>query len=95
MEMDYTQLAQDIIKKVGGDENISLVQHCMTRLRFNVKNINDADQEALKLLKGVLGVQYKGGQLQVVLGKNLIPTFDEVAVAGRRSAPRFCSGRQR
>lgn len=78
MEMDYTQLAQDIIKRVGGNENISLVQHCMTRLRFNVENINGADQEALKLLKGVLGVQYKGGQLQVVLGKNLIPTFDEV-----------------
>jgi len=87
MAIDYSQFAQDIIERVGGDENISLVQHCMTRLRFNVKDIKKADQEALKQLKNVLGVQYKGGQLQVILGKNLIPTYDEVVrITGKAGA---------
>ena len=59
----------------------------MTRLRFNVKDINKADQNALKQLQNVLGVQYKGGQLQVILGKNLIPTYDEVIrITGKEGA---------
>ena len=87
MAIDYPQFAQDIIERVGGNENISLVQHCMTRLRFNVNDINKADQNALKQLQNVLGVQYKGGQLQVILGKNLIPTYDEVIrITGKEGA---------
>lgn len=78
MALDYLKLAQDIVEKTGGNDNISLVQHCMTRLRFNVNNINKVNQEDLKKIKGVLGVLYQGGQLQVVMGKNLIPTYDEV-----------------
>lgn len=78
MALDYQKLAQDIVERTGGKDNISVVQHCMTRLRFNVNNIDEVNQEGLKALKGVLGVLYQGGQLQVVMGKNLIPTYDEV-----------------
>ena len=50
----------------------------MTRLRFVVKALNKADQEALTKIPGVLGVIYAGGQLMVVLGKNLLPVYEAV-----------------
>lgn len=82
MSLDYVNTAALIVEKVGGKENIKTVAHCMTRLRFTVKNIKDADQEAIKKISGVLGVVYQGGQLQIIMGKNLIPVYDEVLKLG-------------
>ena len=76
--MDYQKLAEDIVRLVGGTGNIRSVTHCMTRLRFVVNNVDRADQKALEELDGVLGVIYAGGQLMVVLGKNLPPTYEAV-----------------
>lgn len=45
-----------MVQLVGGTENISSVAHCMIRLRFAVKDMNKADQEALKKIPGVLSV---------------------------------------
>ena len=45
-----------MVQLVGGTENISSVSHCMIRLRFAVKDLNKADQEALKKIPGVLSV---------------------------------------
>lgn len=74
--MDYKKLATDIVKNVGGTENIEIVSHCMTRLRFNLKDVKKADKETLESLKGVLGVIYAGGQYMVILGSNLIPVYE-------------------
>ena len=41
----YTNLAQDIVKNVGGKENINNVFHCITRLRFNLKDESKANDE--------------------------------------------------
>ena len=70
-KIDAKAIAQEIVQHVGGPENVNSVAHCMTRARFVLKNVNKADQEALKNIKGVLGVIYSGGQLQVILGANL------------------------
>lgn len=77
-KIDAKACAQEIVKYVGGPENVSSVAHCMTRARFVLKNVDKADQEALKDIKGVLGVIYSGGQMQVILGANLLPVFEEI-----------------
>ena len=77
-KIDAKAVAQEIVQHVGGPENVNSVAHCMTRARFILKNVNKADQEALKNIKGVLGVIYSGGQLQVILGANLLPVFEEI-----------------
>ncbi|ETY74228.1 glucose PTS transporter subunit IIA [Lactiplantibacillus fabifermentans] len=76
--MDYHKLAADIVKNVGGVDNIEVVNHCMTRLRFNLKEVNRANKESLEALDGVLGVVYAGEQYMVILGQNLIPTYEAV-----------------
>ena len=78
MALDYAKTARDIVEKAGGEDNITTVAHCMTRLRFTVKNEKAADMDAIKGIKGVLGCVYAGDQLQVIMGQNLIGTYNEV-----------------
>ena len=77
--MTNKDLAAKIIANVGGEQNISILTHCATRLRFNLKDNNKADLEALKKLDGVLTAQIKSGQLQVVIGAKVNAVFDEVS----------------
>lgn len=78
MALDYQKTARDIVEAAGGPENIITVAHCMTRLRFSVRNIDRADLEAIQGIKGVLGCVYAAEQLQVILGQNLMDTYDAV-----------------
>lgn len=77
-KLNYKQMASDIIKLVGGAENVSSLGHCMTRLRFILKNEAAADAEAIKKIKGVLGVVSSNGQFMVILGQNLLPVFETI-----------------
>lgn len=77
-QLNFQQMAADIVQLVGGTENIQSVSHCMTRLRFVLKSEDKADTAAIKKIKGVLGVVSAGGQYMVVLGKNLPPVFEAV-----------------
>lgn len=77
--MTNKELATKIIANVGGEQNISMLTHCATRLRFNLKDNSKADLEALKKLDGVLTAQLKSGQLQVVIGAKVNAIFDEVS----------------
>ncbi len=52
----YTQLAEDIVDKVGGKENVKEVRHCVTRLRFYLKDESKVDTEYLKNRDGVVTV---------------------------------------
>lgn len=65
------QIAKEVLKAVGGKENISFVTHCITRLRFNLKDQGIPDQEKIKKINGVLGVVVSGGQFQVIIGQNV------------------------
>ncbi len=70
--MDYEKLAQFIINEVGGPDNIVSLTHCVTRLRFALKDDSIPDEKKLKAQPGVLGVVVKGGQYQIVIG-NTVP----------------------
>lgn len=76
----YTELARDIIEKVGGKENVTDLKHCVTRLRFTLKDESEADDEALKNMKGVVTVVKAMGQYMVVIGEHVADVFDEVCL---------------
>ncbi len=61
MAKDYTELAQDIVAHVGGKENIVKLVHCVTRLRFTLKDESKADDDYLKQRDGVVTVVKAGG----------------------------------
>lgn len=74
----YEQLAKDIIREVGGKENINSLTHCVTRLRFKLKDEAKANDEVLKNMDGVVTVMKSGGQYQVVIGNHVAMVFDDV-----------------
>ena len=78
MAINIEKLTSTIIEKVGGIENISLAEMCVTRLRFKLRDKNKADTEGLKKVEGVLSVVYGAGLYQVVLGANVFPVFDKI-----------------
>lgn len=78
MAIDFTKTAAAVVEKAGGQENVKAVTHCMTRLRFIVNDPDKADMEAIKQVDGVLGCVYSADQLQVIMGQNLIDTYNEV-----------------
>lgn len=76
-------LANQIVELVGGKENISNVFHCMTRLRFNLKDAGLADDEKIKALDGVLGINNPAGELQIIVGAGVESIYKEViAIVG-------------
>lgn len=78
MAKDYTELANDIVKHVGGKDNIVKLVHCVTRLRFTLKDESKADEEYLKQREGVVTVVKAGGQFQVVIGNHVPDVYDTV-----------------
>ncbi|MFL2106444.1 PTS transporter subunit EIIC [Desemzia sp. FAM 23991] len=75
---EYRILATHIIQLVGGKNNIDNVIHCVTRLRFYLKDDTLPDEEKLTDLKGVMGVVKAGGQYQVVVGQAVDDIHKEV-----------------
>ncbi len=78
----YEKLAKEIIKYVGGAENVNSVSHCITRLRFRLKDESKADDTALKNLSGVVTVMHSAGQYQVVIGNHVPMVYAEVCEVG-------------
>lgn len=77
----YDDLANIIIKNVGGQTNILSITHCATRLRFKLKDENKADTKALNSARGVVTVIRSGGQYMVVIGRHVVSVYDAVCVA--------------
>lgn len=67
----YDELAQNIVREVGGKDNINSLTNCITRLRFKLKDDNKANTEVLKNMDGVVTVMQAGGQYQVVIGNHV------------------------
>lgn len=81
--MNYEQLSKKILTNVGGTENIENVVHCMTRLRFNLKDDKLANRAQLEKTPGVMGIAEKGGQFQIIIGNDVNNLYKEfVKVAG-------------
>lgn len=83
---NYDQLAKDILSRVGGPENVNSVFHCVTRLRFKLKNESAAKTEELKNMPGVITVMQSGGQYQVVIGNEVPDVYKAVVKVGNLSA---------
>ncbi|MGE7865900.1 beta-glucoside-specific PTS transporter subunit IIABC [Bacillus paramycoides] len=80
--MKYEKLAKDILKNVGGKENVNSVVHCVTRLRFQLKDEGKANTEILKNMEDVITVMKSGGQYQVVIGNHVSDVYKAVVSAG-------------
>lgn len=78
----YTELAQDILAHVGGKENVVSLKHCVTRLRFQLKDENLADTNYLQQREGIVTVVKAGGQYQVVIGNHVPDVYEEVLKVG-------------
>ena len=74
----YQKLAEDIVKNVGVREKDTGLVHCITRLRFSLKDESLANDDVLKKMDGVVTVMKSGGQYQVVIGNHVPEVFADV-----------------
>lgn len=82
----YREVAISIVKNVGGAKNIISLMHCITRLRFKLKDESKANDEILKNMDGVVTVVKSGGQYQVVIGNHVGEVYQDVCeIAGIKS----------
>lgn len=77
--MDYEKLAADIVKDIGGKENINTAWHCATRLRFKLKDESKANTQKIEDLDGVITVVQSAGQYQIVVGNAVANVFNALA----------------
>lgn len=82
LRMKYEALAKSIIENVGGTKNINDVTHCVTRLRFKLKDDSKANTNFLKKMDGIVTVIKSGGQYQVVIGNHVPDVYDEIVKIG-------------
>lgn len=83
--MTHSEAARKIIEAVGGKQNVTNAWHCMTRLRFALKDEKAADIDALSAIDPVVGAQFSNGQLQVIIGTDVeeyyVPLMDELGLS--------------
>lgn len=73
----YEELVKEIIKQIGGKENVISLTHCITRLRFQLKDEGIANDDVLKNMDGVVTVMHGAGQYQVVIGNHVPDVYKE------------------
>lgn len=74
----YAKLASDIIQNIGGQNNVTDVKHCVTRLRFQLKDESRAKDDVLKNMDGIVTVMHSAGQYQVVIGNHVPEVYADV-----------------
>lgn len=77
--MNHKDLAQDILKHIGGSENVQNAIHCMTRLRLTLKDSSRANSEEISRLDGVIQVADTAGQYQIIIGNDVGYVYKEFA----------------
>lgn len=77
-DTDKRNLAAEILRLVGGSDNVAVATHCITRLRFNLRDESKVDLAVLKKLDGTLGAQVKDGQWQVIIGPHVESVYREL-----------------
>lgn len=75
---NYGELASDIVAHVGGEQNVKSLKHCVTRLRFVLKDESKAETDYLKNRDGIVTVVSAGGQYQVVIGNQVADVYDAI-----------------
>lgn len=76
MAKKYDELVDSIMELVGSKENVRFFTHCITRLRFNVKDKGAVDVKKIEALPGVIGAQWSGDQLQIIIGQDVSTVYD-------------------
>lgn len=74
----YKELAKEIVFQLGGAKNITSVKHCVTRLRFQLKDEGQVNDEVVKNIDGIVTVLRSAGQYQVVVGSHVPEVYEEV-----------------
>jgi len=82
MAKNYEEMAAQILNLVGGKDNVTRTYHCITRLRFNLKDKNLVDNDGIKAVKGVAGLQWSGDQLQVIIGQDVGDVYEALCRIG-------------
>ena len=82
MASKYDGLARIIIQNVGGKQNINSITHCITRLRFKLKDESKANTDILNQTDGIISVIQANGQYQVVIGNAVTEVYDAVLEVG-------------
>ncbi len=84
--MNYSETAKQLLEQLGGDENIVSLTHCMTRLRFNLKDESGVNDKKIEKIPGVMGTMRKNGQYQVIIGNNVANCYNEILKISNFSA---------
>lgn len=74
----YAELSKEIVENVGGRENVISLTHCITRLRFKLKDESRAKDEAIRNMNGVVTLMKSAGQYQVVIGNHVPEVYADV-----------------
>ncbi|KRN99349.1 beta-glucoside-specific PTS transporter subunit IIABC [Companilactobacillus kimchiensis] len=80
--MSAKDSAKQIYDAVGGEDNINYLTHCVTRLRFRLKDESKVDDEKVKQIPGVMGINHQNGQYQVIIGNAVSDFYNEVVKLG-------------
>ncbi|MBJ7687255.1 PTS cellobiose/arbutin/salicin transporter subunit IIBC [Weissella confusa] len=82
MAQDFKKLASSVVDAVGGVGNVTNLTHCMTRLRFILKDEAKASDETVKNIPGVMGLVKQGGQYQIIIGNNVAAAYKGILALG-------------
>ncbi|MQS75202.1 beta-glucoside-specific PTS transporter subunit IIABC [Companilactobacillus halodurans] len=80
--MSVKDSAKQIYDAVGTDANINYLTHCVTRLRFRLKDENKVDDGKVKQIPGVMGINHQNGQYQVIIGNGVSDYYSEIVKLG-------------
>src|SRR6185312_15971884 len=79
----YTAPAKELLEYIGGSDNVSVVTHCVTRMRFVLNDPKKADVEKIEAIKLVKGTFTQAGQFQVIVGNEVSTFYNEfTSIAG-------------
>lgn len=73
---NYDVISQGMLAGVGGPDNINQVYHCITRMRFSLKDPDKVDLDALSKIPGTDGARSSGGEVQVFIGPDVQKSYD-------------------
>lgn len=77
----FNELVAKLPELIGGKDNVTFFSHCITRLRMTVKDKGLVNIEEISKIPGVMGVQWSGEQLQIIIGASVEDAYDMVAEA--------------
>lgn len=75
---NFKETGDQIISYIGGVDNVNILTHCVTRLRFKLKDETIAQTEDIKNIPGVISVLKASGQYQVVIGNDVVNVYNEI-----------------